>query len=81
MYKTLINRDELVEQHTLHGNQFSKIDKITKKEIMDKEKPIDPKYIFDGKVKNVKKGRAYRKPKADNNEKKPIINLDDWGMG
>ena len=33
MYKTLINKDELVEQHKLGGNQFSKIDKITKKEM------------------------------------------------
>ena len=29
MYKTLINKDELIEQHKSGANQFSKIDKLT----------------------------------------------------
>lgn len=79
MLKTLINKDEVVESHKHNGNQFSKVDKITKKELVNKNKPIDPKFIFDKSVKKKKSSSAYRKPTPDPNSKKPIISLDDWG--
>jgi len=78
MYKTLMNKDELTEQHKLGGNQFSKIDKITKKEMLEKEKPINPKYVFDGKINKKISDKKYRKPKPEGNEKKPLISLNDW---
>jgi hypothetical protein len=50
MFKTLQNIDELEHQH--HGKgSLSKIDKMTKKEVLEKEKPINPKFIFEGKIK------------------------------
>ena len=45
---------------------------------MEKEKPINPKYVFDGKVKNKKGDKNYRKPKGEDNAKKPLISLNDW---
>ena len=32
------------------------------KTLIEKKKMIDPKYVFDSKVKNRKKGNVYRKP-------------------
>ena len=78
MYKTLMNKDELVEQHKSGANQFSKIDKLTKKELLEKEKPINPKYVFDGKLNKKIKDNKYRKPKALDNVKKPLISLNHW---
>ena len=78
MYKTLMNKDELVEQHKAGGNQFTKIDKLTKKEVLEKEKPINPKDIFDGKIKKKINNNKYRKPKVDNEKKKSLISLNDW---
>ena len=78
MYKTLINKDELIEQHKSGANQFSKIDKLTKKELLEKEKPINPKYVFMGNINKKIKDKNYRKPKPEGNDKKPIISLNNW---
>lgn len=77
MFKTLQNKDELEEQH--HGNgSLAKMDKLTKKEILEKEKPINPKYVFDGKIKKKLNNKQFRKPKPSNDEKPKIINLYDY---
>ena len=73
-----MNKDEMEEQHKLNGNQFNKVDKITKKDFLEKEKPINPKFVFDGKIKKKIVSKNYRKPKPDNKEKKPLISLNDW---
>tara|TARA_R110002033_G_scaffold119154_1_gene162605 strand:- start:442 stop:678 length:237 start_codon:yes stop_codon:yes gene_type:complete len=78
MFKTLMNKDEMVEQHSLNGNQFNKVDKIMKKEVLEKEKPINPKYVFDGKITKKIVTKNYRKPKPKNDSKKPLISLNDW---
>lgn len=73
-----MNKDEMEEQHKLNGNQFNKVDKITKKDFLEKEKPINPKFVFDGKIKKKIVSKNYRKPKPDKTEKKPLITLNDW---
>lgn len=73
-----MNKDEMEEQHKLNGNQFNKVDKITKKEFLEKEKPINPKYVFDGKIKKKIVNKNYRKPTPSKDEKKPLITLNDW---
>lgn len=78
MFKTLTNKDELEEQHKFGTGSMSKIDKMTKKEVMEKEKPLDPKFIFDGKIKDKNKKSKYRKPKGDDIVKKPLITLNDF---
>ena len=35
------------------------------KTLVEKKKMIDPKYVFDKKPKNCKKGNCYRKPTPD----------------
>lgn len=77
MFKTLINKDELEEQHYGNGS-LAKMDKLTKKEILEKEKPINPKYVFDGKIKKKIDNKKYRKPKPSHDEKPKIINLYDY---
>lgn len=77
MFKTLINKDELEEQHYGKGS-LHKMDKLTKKEILEKEKPINPKYVFDGKIKKKLNDKSYRKPKPTNDEKPKIINLYNY---
>lgn len=78
MYKTLINKDELVESHKIGSNQFNKIDKITKKELLEKEKPINPKSIFIGTIKKKLNNKKYRKSKEEGTIKKKLISLNDW---
>ena len=78
MYKTLMNKDELTEQHKSGANQFSKIDKLTKKQVLEKEKPINPKYVFEGKINKKIKDKNYRKPTPSADEKKPLISLNNW---
>lgn len=73
-----MNKDEMEEQHKLNGNQFNKVDKITKKDFLEKEKPINPKYVFDGKIKKKIVNKNYRKPTPSKDEKKPLITLNDW---
>ena len=77
MFKTLINKDELEEQHSGKGS-LGKMDKLTKKEILEKEKPINPKYVFDGKIKKKLNNKNYRKPKPTNEEKPKVHNLYDF---
>tara|TARA_R110000824_G_scaffold242352_4_gene431052 strand:+ start:2566 stop:2787 length:222 start_codon:yes stop_codon:yes gene_type:complete len=73
-----MNKDEMEEQHKLNGNQFNKVDKITKKEMLEKEKPINPKYVFDGKINKKIVNKNYRKPTPSKDQKKPLITLNDW---
>jgi hypothetical protein len=77
MFKTLQNIDELEHQH--HGKgSLSKIDKMTKKEVLEKEKPINPKFIFEGKIKKKISDKKFRKPKPTEDTKPQIINLYDF---
>jgi hypothetical protein len=77
MFKTLINKDELEEQFNGKGS-LAKMDKLTKKEILEKEKPIHPKYIFEKTPKKKLPNSKYRKPKPPPSDKPKIINLYDY---
>lgn len=59
MDKLLLHRDELTHQFTRKTNDYNiKVEQKVKEE----ELPINPKFVFQGKVKNVPK-KKYRKPK------------------
>jgi hypothetical protein len=75
MNKNLIKIDELAEIHKLNGNhQNKKLNMKIKKEIKEKEKIINPKYIFEKTPKHNKPKSAMRKPtELQQNKKKPII--------
>ena len=51
MFKALQNKDEIEESSKIENNTLNKVDKKIEKEIKQKEKPINPKDIFDGKIK------------------------------
>ena len=67
MLKALFIKDEIEQQAKKGGSSLDKFEKIIKKEVLDQEKPINPKYIFND----------YKKSKAD--KKYPGINrvIDD----
>ena len=81
MLKQKFHEDEY-ERQASGENPLFKVEKIVKKEMMDSEKPIDPKYVFnDYKKSKADKGKKYRKPKpeTDGTKKKPkLITLDNW---
>ncbi len=73
MFKSLSNIDEIENSHKLKGSSLNKVEKKIKKEIIEKEKPINPTFIF----KNLKKkitNSKYRKPKPSESEK-PKLNI------
>ncbi len=82
MLKTTYHKDELLDQATKGAASLDKMDKLTKKEFLEKEKPIDPKFIFnDYKKSAVDKGKSYRKPKpeTDGGKKKiKVVSLNDY---
>jgi hypothetical protein len=76
MQKNLAKIDENVELHKLKGDHQNKNINLKLKREMDNEKKlIDPKYIFDKKIKNNDKPKSsMRKPKElMRNKPKPII--------
>jgi len=82
MLKTLHKKDEIENQSKKGGASDYKVEKLTKKEMMETDKPIDPKYIFnDYKKSKAEKGKTFRKPnpETDGIKRKPkIITLNDW---
>jgi hypothetical protein len=82
MFKTTFHKDEIVEQ-SLNGHaSLNKMEKITKKEHLEKELPINPKFIFDDYKKNKNdKGKKYRKPAPETEggkKKGKVISISDW---
>tara|TARA_R110001632_G_scaffold182409_1_gene302501 strand:- start:1041 stop:1277 length:237 start_codon:yes stop_codon:yes gene_type:complete len=73
MFKSLSNIDEIENSHILKGSSLNKVEKKIKKEIIEKEKPINPNFIFKNLNKKVKNSK-YRKPKPSENEK-PKLNI------
>jgi len=68
MLKTMLNVDELVEQHKKDGMVLNKKEKKEEeKKMKEKDKPIDPRAVFVKTPKNTKKG-GYRKPEKKENE-------------
>jgi len=82
MLKTLHKKDEMENQVKKGASSDYKVEKLTKKEYLEVDKPIDPKYIFnDYKKGKAEKGKSFRKPKAETDgiKRKPkIITLNDW---
>jgi len=80
MFKTLVNINELEEQHKLNGFNLNKnFEKKVKKEIKEKDKLINPKQIFEKKPKNMKPKGNYRFSHIDDKKgtKKMAIKEDD----
>ncbi len=73
MFKTLANVDEIENSHKKNGSSLNKVEKKVKKEVIEKTKPINPKYIFKDLKKKVPNSK-YRKPKPSENEK-PKLNI------
>lgn len=70
MDKLLLHKDELNHQFTRKKNDYNiKVEQKVKEEDLE----IDPRLIFQGKVKNVPK-KKYRKPKVmeNNTPKNPF---------
>ena len=83
MLKALFAKDEIEQQAKKGGSSLDKFEKIIKKEVLEQEKPINPKYIFnDYKKSKADKGKSYRKPKPETDgvksKKIPVINIMDW---
>ena len=78
MLKNLSNVDEIVASHKATAPIISRnFDVKTKKEIVEKAKPINPKQIFEKTPKNTKKS-GYRMSNVDN--KKPIPAIPEDGI-
>ena len=71
MLKNLFNVDEVVKSTEKDGASLQKIEKIEKKEMLEKDLPIDPKAIFNNYKKGKQdKGKKYRQPKPETDGKK-----------
>ena len=46
MFKTTFHKDEIVEQSLKGHASLNKMEKLKKKEHLEKELPINPKFIF-----------------------------------
>jgi len=77
MFKTLQNKDELVEATKLKNNSLKKIDDKADKKIKESEKPINPKFIFEGIKKKVS-DKKFRKPTPADESKMKIIEIGDY---
>ena len=78
MFKNLQNIDELEMSHKKNGSSLNKVEKHIKKEIIEKAKPINPKYIFEKiKTKNIIDKR-YRKPTPSEDQKAKITFIGDY---
>jgi len=82
MLKNLFNVDEIVKSTEKDGASLQKMEKIEKKEMLEKELPIDPKAIFNNYKKGKQdKGKKYRQPKpeTDGKKKKPkMVTILDY---
>ena len=82
MLKNLFNVDEVVKSTEKDGASLQKIEKIEKKEMLEKDLPIDPKAIFNNYKKGKQdKGKKYRQPKpeTDGKKKKPkMVTILDY---
>lgn len=77
MFKALQNKDEIEESSKIENNTLNKVDKKIEKEIKQKEKPINPKMIFDNlKTKKPISNKKFRKPTPEGDKNNnTIINL------
>jgi len=74
MLKHLSQLDELAEVHKASTPMFSKeFEAKTKKEVLEKDKMINPKQIFEKTPKNTKGRAKYRSSNVDSN--KPVSAL------
>lgn len=82
MLKNLFNVDEVVKSTEKDGASLQKMEKIEKKEMLEKDLPIDPKAIFNNYKKGKQdKGKKYRQPKpeTDGKKKKPkMVTILDY---
>ena len=82
MLKNLFNVDEVVKSTEKDGASLQKMEKIEKKEMLEKDLPIDPKAIFNKYKKGKQdKGKKYRQPKpeTDGKKKKPkMVTILDY---
>ena len=82
MLKTLHSVDEIENSVKKDGNSLKKHEKLIKKELLDREKSIDPKAIFnDYKKSKFDKGKSYRQPSEEAGgkpKKKKDITLLDY---
>ncbi len=78
MFKKLQNKDELEEATKLENNSLNKVDKKVEKELKEKEKPINPKFIFDNLKTKKLSNKNYRKPTPEGEGNKKIITINDY---
>ena len=82
MLKNLFNVDEVVKSTEKDGASLQKMEKIEKKEMLEKDLPIDPRAIFNNYKKGKQdKGKKYRQPKpeTDGKKKKPkMVTILDY---
>ncbi len=77
MLKNIIHKDEIEESHKPNNASLSKMEKKVKKEVVEKEKPINPNFIFEGLNKKVS-NKKFRKPKPDEKTKPKIEFIGDY---
>lgn len=77
MLKTQFQKDEIEEAHKANNASLSKMEKKVKKEVIEKEKPINPNFIFEGLNKKVS-NKKFRKPKPDEKTKPKIEFIGDF---
>lgn len=76
MFKALQNKDEIEESSKIENNTLNKVDKKIEKELKQKEKPINPKMIFDNlKTKKPISNKKFRKPTPEGDNNNSVINL------
>ena len=79
MLKHLAQLDEVVEAHKASTPMFSKqFEAKTKKEVLEKDKMINPKQIFEKTPKNTKSSRTYRASRVDSNKPEPAIKESEY---
>ena len=81
MLKRLHQVDEIEQSSKENGFALKKVEKLTKSEMLDREKDINPKFIFnDYKKSKFDKGKDYRQPSEEaggkKQKKKDITILD-----
>ena len=77
MLKNLIQKDEIEETHKPNNASLNKMEKKVKKEVIEKEKPINPNFIFEGLKKKVP-NKKFRKPKPTGDVKPKVEFIGDY---
>ncbi len=77
MLKNTFGKDEIEEAHKPNNASLSKMEKKIKKEVIEKEKPINPNFIFEGLKKKVST-RKFRKPKPPDTTKPKVEFIGDY---